>query len=187
GKTAFALSLPGIANYYHGHWATDQWNDDADYIVLDDIPWNEYTQRGFASAQDLITGQQFVSVNDKYGKIKKINTAMPAIVLLNPHHAADLLKLLDKNNNSHMARFWQERSFLYVMGENEYFYNPTMHKEKEKQIIYTVDHLPVFQEARRRWLNSQQQNITDEDGTEDSSGKQFDNESVVSEEYSLHG
>ena len=41
---------------------------------------------------------------------------MPAIVLLNPHRATEILKLLDAKNESDLARFWKERSFLYVMG-----------------------------------------------------------------------
>lgn len=63
GKTTFALSLPGIPNHYRGYWTADRWNDQADYIVIDDIPWNEYQQRGFPSPQDLLTGQKFVSVS----------------------------------------------------------------------------------------------------------------------------
>jgi hypothetical protein len=42
---------------------------------------------------------------------------MSAIVLLNPHDATHILKLLDKNNKHPMAHQWRERSFLYVMGK----------------------------------------------------------------------
>ena len=47
GKISFALSLPGVSNHYRGYWSSDRWYDDADYMVLDDIPWDEYQQRGF--------------------------------------------------------------------------------------------------------------------------------------------
>jgi hypothetical protein len=41
---------------------------------------------------------------------------MPAIVLMNPHHATDLLKLLDKTNEHSEAHFWRQRSFVYIIG-----------------------------------------------------------------------
>ena len=107
---------------------------------------------------------------------------MPAIVLMNLHHATGLLKLLDKDNKDPMACFWKERSFLYVMSniyayirhdywninilndiallilfleENEYFYKPQLQQQPEEEISYTVDELPLFQEARRRWHDVQ--------------------------------
>ena len=63
GKTSFALSLPGAPNHYRGYWSSDQWYDDADYMILDHIPWDEYQQRGFPNLQDLITNQKFLSVS----------------------------------------------------------------------------------------------------------------------------
>ena len=62
GKTSFALSLPGIPNHCHGYWTTDMWYDEADYMIVDDVPWNEFEKRGFPNPQDLITGQKFLSV-----------------------------------------------------------------------------------------------------------------------------
>lgn len=41
---------------------------------------------------------------------------MPAIVLMNPDHAVDLLKLFDEKNMDPQASFWRQRSILYVMG-----------------------------------------------------------------------
>ena len=62
GKTSFALSLPGLANHFRGHWAAMRWNDDADYIVTDDIPWDKFETRGFPPHRDLLTGQDTLTV-----------------------------------------------------------------------------------------------------------------------------
>jgi hypothetical protein len=47
GKTTFALSLPGICNYYKAGWCLDDWKNYADYVVLDDVPWDEFENRRF--------------------------------------------------------------------------------------------------------------------------------------------
>lgn len=137
---------------------------------------------------------------------------MPAIVLMNHHHAVDLLKLLDGNNDDPMASFWRERSFLYVMGkiyahkshnslnitlltyvfilfleENEYFYQPKPPQQLENQRIYTVDHLPLFQEAHRKWHDAQQKKQIHDIPPMDSPLTTSDNASELSEEYSFNG
>jgi hypothetical protein len=37
GKTTFALSLPGICNYYKEGWSLDDWKNYARYVVIDDV------------------------------------------------------------------------------------------------------------------------------------------------------
>ena len=137
---------------------------------------------------------------------------MPAIVLMNLHHATSLLKLLDKDNKNPMACFWKERSFLYVMSniyayirhdycnmnilndiallvlfleENEYFYKPQLQQQPEEEISYTVDELPLFQEARRQWHDAQQAKQVDTIREVDSTATQSDTRSELSEEYAF--
>lgn len=63
GKTSFALSLPGIPNHCRGYWSRDEWYNQADYMIMDDIPWKEFRQRGFPNPEDLLTGQKFICVS----------------------------------------------------------------------------------------------------------------------------
>lgn len=64
GKTSFARSLPGFANHCRGVWSTDSWDDTADYMIIDDVPWDEFRTRGFPNPEELITCQQFLNVGD---------------------------------------------------------------------------------------------------------------------------
>ena len=60
-----------------------------------------------------------------------------------------------------------------------------MPERSEEQITYTVDHLPLFQEARRRWHGVQQSNQVDHIREIDSIDNHSDNRSELSEEYSF--
>ncbi|CAF4174002.1 unnamed protein product [Adineta steineri] len=82
-----------------------------------------------------------------------------------------------------------DKPFFYYghLEDNEYFYKPKLQQEKEKEIIYTVDHLPLFQDARRQWNQSQQSKQVFNGSETDSVGNQFDTDSVVSEEYPYNG
>ena len=62
GKTSFARSLPGFANHCRGVWSTDSWDDTADYMIIDDVPWAEFRSRGFPGPEELLTCQQFLNV-----------------------------------------------------------------------------------------------------------------------------
>lgn len=62
GKTSFALSLPGVPNHCRGCWSSNHWNNNADYIIIDDVPWNEFHQRGFPNPEEILTGQEFLNV-----------------------------------------------------------------------------------------------------------------------------
>ena len=44
---------------------------------------------------------------------------------------------------------------ILFLEENEYFYKPQLQQQPEEEISYTVDELPLFQEARRRWHDVQ--------------------------------
>ena len=66
GKTSFALSLFGISNHCRGHWSPKDWNCDADYMIIDDVPWDGFEKdRGFPDKRDFLTGQDglFVSIH----------------------------------------------------------------------------------------------------------------------------
>ncbi|CAF4203778.1 unnamed protein product [Rotaria magnacalcarata] len=150
GKTSFALSLPGKPNHCRGYRSRDNWDDEADYIVLDDVPWNKIAKRGFLDKEDLITGQTELVAKEKYSKNKTIQTKKPAIVLLNPAAAKSFLELLEKKNDNN-ADFWRERSFVYVMGADEYFFKPKVIEGPLDTVTYTVDGVRLFDAYRRAW------------------------------------
>ncbi|CAM2727414.1 unnamed protein product [Rotaria socialis] len=150
GKTSFALSLPGKSNHYRGYWSREKWDDEADYMVLDDIAWDKIAKRGFPDKEDLITGQTELVAKEKYSKNKTIQTKKPAIVLLNPAGAKSFLELLEKKNDAN-ADFWRERSFVYVMGPDEYFFKPKVMEGPLDTVTYTVDGVQLFDEYRRVW------------------------------------
>ncbi|CAF2063795.1 unnamed protein product [Rotaria magnacalcarata] len=150
GYTGFALSLPGKPNHCRGYRSRDNWDDEADYIVLDDVPWNKIAKRGFLDKEDLITGQTELVAKEKYSKNKTIQTKKPAIVLLNPAAAKSFLELLEKKNDNN-ADFWRERSFVYVMGADEYFFKPKVIEGPLDTVTYTVDGVPLFDAYRRAW------------------------------------
>ncbi|CAF2013050.1 unnamed protein product [Rotaria magnacalcarata] len=150
GYTGFALSLPGKPNHCRGYRSRDNWDDEADYIVLDDVPWNKIAKRGFLDKEDLITGQAELVAKEKYSKNKTIQTKKPAIVLLNPAAAKSFLELLEKKNDNN-ADFWRERSFVYVMGADEYFFKPKVIEGPLDTVTYTVDGVPLFDAYRRAW------------------------------------
>ena len=58
GKTTSALSLFGVPNHYRGYWSPKDWNSNADYMIIDDIPWDTFEkERRFPDRRDLLTGQ----------------------------------------------------------------------------------------------------------------------------------
>ena len=63
GKTTFALSLPGIVNHIRGRWNVAEWNDNATYMVIDDIPWDGFRRAGFPLKKDLLSGCGQINVS----------------------------------------------------------------------------------------------------------------------------
>ena len=66
GKTSFALSLFGVPNHFRGHWSPKNWNCNADYMIIDDVPWDDFEKgRDFPDRRDFLTGQDglFVSIH----------------------------------------------------------------------------------------------------------------------------
>ena len=63
GKTTFALSLPGVVNYYHGIWSLKAWRNDARYMVINDIPWDNIGQGYCPDKKALLTGNDDVTVS----------------------------------------------------------------------------------------------------------------------------
>jgi hypothetical protein len=62
GKTSFALSLPGVPNHVCGRFSAEDWRDDADYIILDNIDWPNWKNEGFPNPRELLTGQSHNTV-----------------------------------------------------------------------------------------------------------------------------
>ncbi|CAF2248485.1 unnamed protein product [Rotaria magnacalcarata] len=156
GKTSFALSLPGIPNYYRGVWSIVYWDDDASYMIFDDIPFPSFDKKGYPSKKDLLTGQLEVCVRDIYCKSRKIIVNKPAIVLLNHADARPLLNPRTKEEIADLE-FWKERAIIRVLEPNEHFYKPKPRTPSPENKIYTVEGLPLFDEFRRTWREEQQQ------------------------------
>lgn len=78
GKTILARSL-GVHWYMMSAWNVDAHDDDADYGVLDDIPW-EALQRYY---KGMLGCQTDITVTDKYKKKTIIQHGRPVIILSN--------------------------------------------------------------------------------------------------------
>lgn len=78
GKTEWARSL-GRHMYFNGAFDLGIWDDEADYIIFDDMDWKWFPyKKQFIGAQ-----RQFV-VTDKYRKKKTIHWGKPCICIWNP-------------------------------------------------------------------------------------------------------
>ena len=200
GKTTFAMSLFGTVNHYRGKWSAAAWNDSADYMVIDDVPWDLFEKRGFPDKGDLLTGQDHLyvipnrstyhshpyislflvfykchqcQISDR--KEGRINTLMPAIVLMNLHHAGSLLNQPIVNGVLINDPFWSKRAFVYVMSNNEkkkffslalneffisqlepgeYFHNPDMVDNEHVSDIQNVSHREDIAAFQRDWLEA---------------------------------
>ncbi|CAF4607277.1 unnamed protein product, partial [Rotaria socialis] len=108
------------------------------------------------SKKDLLTGQLEVCVNAKYSSNKKIVVNKPAIVLLNHADAQPLLNPRTKEERADLE-FWEERAIIRVLEPDEYFYKPKPRTPSPENKIYTVDGIPLFDEFRRAWRETQQQ------------------------------
>lgn len=57
------MSLFGVANHCRGDFSPKEWNSEADYMIMDDIPWDEFEKsRGFPDPRALLTGQDQLEV-----------------------------------------------------------------------------------------------------------------------------
>lgn len=122
GKTSFALSLPGRANYFKERWNLDNWSDYARYSVYDDIPWDDFAKLNYPNKKGLLTQNGKMNATDKYRGTKEINVRQPAIVLLNPEDVGSLLAEPITLQQQQTAMYWKERACIYIMSEDEYFY-----------------------------------------------------------------
>ena len=94
GKTSLARSL-GTHWYMHSMWNAELLDDDAQYGVLDDIPWEnmKFNYKG------LLGMQKDVTVTDKYRKKSVYKGGKPVIVLSNemPTFTVEESNWLDEN------------------------------------------------------------------------------------------
>lgn len=77
GKTEWARSL-GRHTYFQGMFNLDVLDEDADYVVMDDIP-----PKYFGSYKQWMGGQRDFNVTDKYRKKKQVAGGWPCIILMN--------------------------------------------------------------------------------------------------------
>jgi len=77
GKTVWARSL-GRHMYMCGSFNLDDWDDAAQYLVLDDIPW-----KYLPSKKCFLGGQLEFVLTDKYRKKKTVRFGKPTIYSMN--------------------------------------------------------------------------------------------------------
>lgn len=77
GKTQWARSL-GTHMYWRGMTNCTEWNEDAKFVIFDDIKWDFIPQK-----KSLLTCMGEATITDKYRAKKSIVVDKPAIVLLN--------------------------------------------------------------------------------------------------------
>lgn len=58
----------------------------------------------------------FKKATDKYRSVKSINVRQPAIVLMNIDFAGSLLAEPKNEQQMHVAAYWKDRAFIYIMG-----------------------------------------------------------------------
>ncbi|CAF4948911.1 unnamed protein product [Rotaria sp. Silwood1] len=163
GKTTFALSLPAHANYFRGWFSRESYDDKAYYIVIDDVPLALFKEKGFPEAKDLLTGQGTKLMTPvKRRDNARINTTMPAIVLLNFEAAGILGKDKSILHGAELAEreYWEERAYIRIIGEEEYFVKPRPPMVEAGEIIYTVDGIHMFEKARQHRREHQQTTAT---------------------------
>ena len=79
GKTEWARHLKPYNHIYcRGNFNLDKWRDDAELLILDDIPWDSIPQK-----KSLLTQMGESDITDKYRSKRVIHVNMPAIILLN--------------------------------------------------------------------------------------------------------
>lgn len=78
GKTTWARSL-GTHIYWSGSFILDTFNESAQYLVLDDIPF-EYVP----SKKQLFGSQKEFALSDKYRRKRRLKWGKPVIYLFNP-------------------------------------------------------------------------------------------------------
>nr|WAE42567.1 MAG: replication associated protein [Cressdnaviricota sp.] len=77
GKTQWARSL-GSHIYWNNQYNLDDWNPDAEYLVIDDIDWK------YVPAKKALLGAQLTfTLTDKYRKKVTLNWGKPVIYLCN--------------------------------------------------------------------------------------------------------
>ncbi|CAF4029748.1 unnamed protein product [Adineta steineri] len=155
GKTSFAKSLPGPYCYFKGRWSLDLWDDQARYLIFDDIPWDKFEDLNFPSKKDLLSANGAVSCTDKYKPTVTIKVKVPAIVLLNPGDEGSLTAPAVTQKERQHADYWSKRAVVYQMGPDEYFYKSTTsgvvasHETRQP-----LGHPDEFIDAQRRWLEA---------------------------------
>jgi len=101
GKTIWARSL-GNHVYWNNNFRLDTWDDQADYVVLDDIPW-EY----IPAKKALLGGQREFCLSDKYRGKKTLKHGKPCILLCNPEDDPEL-----KMKEEEKRWFWENCKWI---------------------------------------------------------------------------
>lgn len=77
GKTAWARSL-GTHMYMHGMFNLENWDDNARFLIIDDIEWTY-----FPAKKQLLGGQTNFVLSDKYRRKRNVIGGHPCIYLMN--------------------------------------------------------------------------------------------------------
>nr|WAE43016.1 MAG: replication associated protein [Cressdnaviricota sp.] len=106
GKTVWARSL-GRHMYFNGMFNLDDWDNDADYLILDDFDW-----KFIPSKKGLIGAQNTIVLSDKYRKKQTLIWGKPVIILSN--HDGDVYNTCDE-------RTWLLSNCTYFILHNKLF------------------------------------------------------------------
>jgi len=97
GKTEWARSL-GKAMYFCGQFNLDDWDEKAEYVILDDFNWKFFPQwKSFLGCQ-----KQFV-LTDKYRKKRTVRWGKPCIVLGNDDDESNPCRALPRTSTEWIA------------------------------------------------------------------------------------
>lgn len=104
----------GLHNYFSGNLKFHEYNNNAIYNIIDDIPYNKIPTELMKS---LIGAQRDFTVNIKYRPDKTIHGGIPCIILCNPD--------MDWRDamSSHIREWWNANTEEYTLSPEEVWYN----------------------------------------------------------------
>jgi len=89
-------------------FSLDQWNSDASYLVLDDVPW-----KYLKAPKMLLGGQKEFTLTDKYARKKTVLWGKPCIYAMNNDNYLEMA-------NDQMWP-WLERNCMFIFITNKLY------------------------------------------------------------------
>jgi hypothetical protein len=113
GKTAWARSLHPHHMYFRGTFNIDKWDDDARYIIFDDIPWKDTK----SYQKQLFTAMGEVEITDRYRPKRTIETYKPCIYLTNEYPIFE---------TQESKEYWKINATIVILTHENILYQPTL-------------------------------------------------------------